>query len=365
MSDLLVEIVLIDEVNSHPNADRLELAVVKGWQCCVPKNIYKKGDKVLYIPIDSILPMEVESKLFPHDAKVKLSKSRVKTIKLRGALSQGMIASLDMFGLDKGKVGTNVKDKLKIEKYEQPIKGSNGMNVSKVTKRNSNPNFKKYTSIQNFKNYNKLFEDGEAIIVTEKIHGTNFRAGWVKRDTDKWYIRLLLKLNILKSECFVFGSHNVQLQDRLLHTGYYKTNVYSEAVKLYDLKEKLRDRDTVIYGEIYGSGIQKGYTYGCKEDVRKLIIFDVMENGFYLDTENAINVVNSLGLDFVPVLYMGKYSDTVKELPKGNSVLCPEQKVREGVVIKPVEESESYMGRKILKLINDDYLLSKNNTDFH
>lgn len=97
MSTFKVEAVTIEAIEPHPNADRLELAKIKGWQCVVPKGQYKENDFVLYIPMDAILPESVEAILFGPDAKIKLSKHRVKTIKLRGAISQGIIADFDLF----------------------------------------------------------------------------------------------------------------------------------------------------------------------------------------------------------------------------------------------------------------------------
>ena len=90
MNDFRVEVVEVDEVLEHPNADRLEIAKVKGWQCVVGKDSFAAGDKGIYIPIESILPEELEAKIFG-TSKVKLSKHRVKTIRLRGAVSQGLL----------------------------------------------------------------------------------------------------------------------------------------------------------------------------------------------------------------------------------------------------------------------------------
>jgi hypothetical protein len=68
----------------------------------------------------------------------------------------------------------------------------------------------------------------------------------------------------------------------------------------------------------------------------------------------------------VPILYEGEFDyEQAKALTIGDSVLCPSQKVREGIVIKPeVESNHPNVGRKILKLISDQYLLGKN-SDFH
>jgi hypothetical protein len=67
MAELKVEVCKIDAIKDHPNADKLELAYIggeNGWQSCVQIGIHKVGDKVVYIPVDSILPMDVEKILF-------------------------------------------------------------------------------------------------------------------------------------------------------------------------------------------------------------------------------------------------------------------------------------------------------------
>jgi len=364
MSDLKVEIVEIDKVEKHPNADRLDLASIKGWQCVVSKDSFKEGDKAVYIPIDSILPPEIEYKLFPPDSKVKLSKSRVRTIKLRGAISQGMLVRPAMLGLyDDSKIGVDVKDILGITKYEPKTSGNQSLNTGKSSRKRKNPNFNKYTDISNFKNYPELFEEDEMVMITEKIHGTNFRAGWVLRDMTKWYNKLLSFLRIVDKYEFVYGSHNVQLQNKFIYNGFYNTNVYSEAVKNYQLQEIL-PKGYVVYGEIYGGGIQKNYTYGHLNDEHSLRIFDIQKDGKYINASDCQTLCKDFVLEHVPVLYVGKYNEEhVKKLSSGDSML--NQKVIEGVVIKPITEEMSYAGRKILKLINDKYLLLKENSDFH
>ena len=70
----LTEIVAIEP---HPNADRLEIATVYGFQVIVKKDAHKVGDRMIYVPIDSILPQNIEDYLFPEDSKVKLTKSNL------------------------------------------------------------------------------------------------------------------------------------------------------------------------------------------------------------------------------------------------------------------------------------------------
>lgn len=359
-----VKVVRINQVESHPNADRLDLVSIAGWQCVAKKGDYKPGDLALYIPIDSILPIEVESKLFGPDSKVKLSKSRVKTIKLRGAVSQGMLAPCSLFDIPEEE-GYDATQKLGIVKYEPP-EPPQAMNTQKAaaSPKKTNPNFHKYGGIDNFKYYPDLFAEGEEVVITEKIHGTNFRCGWVPSVANTLWKKVKRLFGMLPEFEFVYGSNNVQLTDKLFYNGYYDTNVYAEAVVRYNLRELLKPGE-VVYGEIYGPDIQKGYHYGLKPGQRKFIVFDLMKNDEYVSTSELQAFCKERGLEMVPVLYSGPFNKEVaKKLTLGDSVLEPTQRVREGVVIKPVVEAKCFMGRKFLKYISDDYLL-KDNSDFH
>jgi RNA ligase (TIGR02306 family) len=405
-TDFAVKVVRINEVVPHPNADRLDLCTIAGWQCVSQRGNYKAGDLVVYIPIDSVLPDKVERILFGPDSKIKLHKSRVKSIKIRGSISQGMLAPCTELGVP-AKEGYDCTKELGISKYEPPEAPPSMRGGNPVSKKKKNPFFKEYGGLDNFKNYPELFKEGEEVIITEKIHGTNFRFGWVPAATDTFTKKVKKFFGVLPEYEFVFGSNKVQLQNRvssghwkakmlgwipikairtIAYQGYYEQsgvgNVYEEAVKKYDLKnitEDPRYRGCVFYGEIYGSSVQKDYAYGCAEGERKLVMFDIMctepgmrtgeareqfEAGF-CDHHAVESVCEDLGLDVVPILYRGPFdAKKAKELTKGNSVMVPTQKVREGVVIRPAREEKCHMGRKVLKLISDDYLLG-DNTDFH
>jgi len=94
MAELKVQVCEISAIKDHPNADRLELAYIggkSGWQSCVGLGEFKAGDKVIYIPVDSLLPTDVEKILFGEDSKITLKRSRVRSIRIRGAISQGII----------------------------------------------------------------------------------------------------------------------------------------------------------------------------------------------------------------------------------------------------------------------------------
>ncbi len=374
MADLKVEIFRISDIKPHPNADRMELAYIGAWQTCVPLNKFLKGDLVVYLPVDSIIPQDIENILFPPTAKVKLTKSRIRSIKLRGAMSQGMIELPETFGLDPNiKVGKDVAKKLGITKYQPPpAKVPGMMQGNPLKKRLRNPYFKKYTNISHFKYYPEAL-NGKMVAVTEKIHGTNFRAGYVPYNAYNWWrkiIRPILKPFGIMDYEFAFGSHNVELTPRGKYaTTYYKDNVYSLTAKEYNL-EALLEPGEVIYAEIYGHGIQKNYDYGCKDGEYKMVVIDVMIDGKYLSIGDASCFCQKKGLPFAPVLYAGIFSmDLMEKLvnPKGNkSILYPEMKSPiEGIVIKPVDEETGHMGRMVFKWMNDKYWLNKGNSDWH
>lgn len=380
MSDFKVQLVDIAEILVHPNADRLSIAKFVGmdWQVIVQKDRYKVGDRVIYIPIDSILPIEVETKLFGADSKIKLSKSRVKTIKIRGVISQGMTCDPQSLGVDPAyPTGINIADDLKITKYEPPApKFQSGMGYAPAANSYKNPNFKEYTKHVNIKNAPNIFGEDEEVVITEKIHGTNFRAGWVPAVANTLWRKLLKLIGLLPKWQFVYGSHRVQISEKMLYKGFYDKNVYAEAVVKYDLKNRIQKGD-VIYGEIYGDGIQKDYAYGCKQGEHKLVVFDIMRNGQYLNFEDFYSEVILLNkriesdnimdqiLDMCPILYKGKFGKAdLNSLVEGNSVFVPTQKVREGVVIRSADESPSVYGRKTAKVISPEYLL-KDNSDYH
>lgn len=368
-ADFGVKVVEIEAVDKHPNADRLDLVQIKGWSCVAGRDSYKVGDLAVYFPIDSILPASVEANIFGPDAKVKLSKSRVKTIRLRGAISQGLLVNFDDLGISRYPLGTDLTEKLGVIKYEPPASGSGcsfGV-TNRVGYRQSNPNFHKYTDMSHFKNYPELFDDGEGVSITEKIHGTSWRAGWLPTSANTFWKKVKKFFGLFPAYEFVYGSRNVQLQEKKYKqgkTGFYESNVYLDIVKAYNIREKMLP-DEVLYGEVYGDSIQKDYTYGCAPGERKFVAYDVMKNGEWLDPLDFEILCDSRGIPRVPKLYEGPFSRLIaSQLVDGDSVLASEQKVREGIVIKPLKEQRNYIGRKMLKYISDSYLL-RDNTDFH
>jgi RNA ligase (TIGR02306 family) len=261
--------------------------------------------------------------------------------------------------------GKDVASVLGITKYEPPERPCGVKGGGQVTKKKSNPLFDKYTDIQNIKHFPDLFKEGEDIVITEKIHGSNFRAGLLPRPNRSilaWFLNLFNKYE------FVYGSHMVQKKPLSLHKGYYKEDIWLEMVHKYNL-DKIIPKDYIVYGEVYGCGVQD-LVYDCPNE-HNLMIFDIKYKGKYLDWDKVKLFCTHFQLPIVPTLLECRYTyDTVKLCTDGKSVVCPTQ-IREGCIVKPAVEVEiaeyngRAFGRKILKSVSVDYLTRKEGTEYH
>lgn len=363
----------IVKVEPHNNAERLELAFVYGFQVIVSKGKYKAGDKVVYIPIDSVLPIWLETILFPEGSKIKLHHHRVRQIKIRGLASQGMIvdptdiaSKVNPTYLD---LEQDLSAVLDVTKYEPPQQRMN-TGSKQGTPRNKpleNPRFHKYGGVDNIKWFPTFFEEKE-VVIQEKLHGSCCRASYAKTSANTFLKKIKKFLGMLPEFEYCYGSNNVQLQERKNYTGFYGEDVYGAVLKKVDAFNRLKPGET-IFGELIGSSIQKNYDYGHKE--HHFVLFDVkrtLPDGSqeYLDPEEAERFAKERGFDFVPVLYKGVFNAPMaKLLSMGPSVYSPKQKVREGVVIKARTGYSNSSSKKALKLISEDYLADTSNTDFH
>ena len=114
----------IAEVIPHPNADALELAKIKGWQVCIKKGEFKKGDMCIYICVDSVL----EDK--PIYEFLRNKNFRIKTVKLRGQISQGIAFPMTIFKslghdtvvfTEPDVIGSDVSHYVYAKHYEKPL----------------------------------------------------------------------------------------------------------------------------------------------------------------------------------------------------------------------------------------------------
>lgn len=379
MSEFKVCLTTIVDVRPHDNADRLEIASVYGFQVVIKKDSYKVGDKCFYIPIDSVIPQDLEDYLFPEDSKIKLTHHRVKQIRIRSFPSQGMLVSIeDMTRANKNRKlwGSVLREEmdyaeiLGITKYEPPTPNyQNGTNATKV-KAYTNSNFGKYNGIDNIK-WNPNAFKGTQVVIQEKLHGSNCRAGKVPTEANTVWKKIKKIFGLLEKYEYVYGSNNVELTNRDGNKNFYGADIYKAVLEKVGARDKLKDGE-IIYGELIGEGVQKNYSYGHK--THHFVLFDVKkycetDKCFkWLDPEQVIIFASLRGFDVVPFLYIGEFSqEKIEELVSGPSVYDPYTKVREGIVVKArvdYHNTNYPASKKVFKHINPAYL-DKEQSDFH
>jgi len=361
----------IKEIYPIPNADKIEVAVIDGWQCVVSKDDnFKVGDLVVYIEIDSILPA------IPEFAFMEKRKYRVKTIKLRGQVSQGLalpLSILDIFPEKKmvaPNEGADVTEFLGIKKFDpeaarekvwwqklaiqnkvvfpwwlKPFKRFKFIRnwwIKKHRAVDDFPDFIKKTDEERIQNMPILFEQlkkhGTVLTVTEKLDGTSAtyflngdkfgvcsRNKWLLKEDDSPYWHV---------------ARNYRIEDFLRGLRYSFAN-----------KPKL----LVIQGEIIGHGIQGNkyhrsdlalYAFNFIIDGKRVNYNDMCE---YLEC-SAISPVPDLG--FIIIQPDWEIKDIV-ECSKGVSKFRNEKEQREGIVCRNELEHASF------KVINPDFLLKE------
>lgn len=361
-------------VYPHNNAERLEVAEIYGFQVIVQKGRYKPGDSVIYIPIDSLLPQNLEDILFPPDSKIKLTRHRVRQIRIRGLASQGMVVDPESIkSIVNPEYFTDEQDLKKIlgvKKYQPPQPGFS-QTVGKGRNRNKkheHPLFHKYNGVENIKWFPDLFKEGEQVVVQEKLHGSNCRLGILPFQDNTLLKKIKKFLKIAPAVEKVYGSNNVDITAASGYSGFYGSDVYGDCLHRLDAFSKLQVGE-IVYGELIGPGIQKNYDYGLKE--HNFVVFDVKrlnpdgKSFTYLTPSEVEAFCKERGFEYVPVAYQGAFNkEMIYAVTKGASLYDPKTKVREGVVIKASENYDVGGNKKALKWINEAYLDDKNNSDF-
>ena len=381
----------------HPNAEKLELAQVADYRCVVGKDLYKTGDLVAYIPEAAVIP-EDQLQFFGYWSEMNnkglLAGSkgdRVKAVKLRGEVSQGLVFPVNKIAMYLGQpdrefaVGDDVAPLLGITKYEPPIPVGMAGEVY-----NAGQAVTVDYDIENLKKYPDVLQEGEEVIFTEKLHGTSFQIGLLPI-MDKYHHDEHFRVKTEDGEGYFFiaskglGAQGLCFKDVEAN----KNNVYVRAARQFRLFEKLLklcnqmlemngitsfEEPVILQGEVFGA--VQDLTYGAKQGEIFFRAFDICvgERSYrrYFDEELFAKAMIVMELDRCPVLYKGPYSkEKILELTHHTkSKVCPDQ-ISEGGVVKPTKERKdpsipTMGGRVILKSINEDYLLRKGNaTEFN
>jgi RNA ligase (TIGR02306 family) len=352
----------INEIKPIEGADNIELVIAGGWNAITKKGEYKINNLVIIATTDAVIPQGLSDAM--NVTNYLRKGGRVRTVKLKGVYSECLIIPFK-FGPTGAHLfqGDDMMDKMRIYKYEPPVKQIQLSSGRKI-KYKDNPNFHVYYKFPNLKNVPGMFTEQDIVEISRKIHGTNARYGIIKKNKLSFKDKIL-KFFRLADEWvnyeYVYGSHNVEKGSD--SQGFYSTDVWKTIAEEYDIKNKLwsyaKDRDPsyigdgiIIYGEIYGAGIQKGYDYGLSDT--KFKIFDVKINNEYLDNSDTYIILNYfLNLPYVEVLYNGKWSQSIQDKYVFNNFIEGTKVPEEGIVIKHVSGERN----KIAKVINPDYLI--------
>jgi RNA ligase (TIGR02306 family) len=358
---------VIGEIRPIEGADNIELAVVGGWNAITKKGEYQVGDKVVVATTDAVIPQELSDRM---EVTNYLRKGqRVRTVKLRGVYSECLLIPIKYLYLHKEiNDGDDMMELLGITKYEPPVKMVEMSVGGRKFKYHQNPNFHVYYKFPNMKNVPDMFNEDDDVVITRKLHGTNARYGIVKKKK----LSFLDKIrgwfgNQWVGYEYVYGSHNVEKGSD--SQGFYNSDVWKTIEEKYDIRKKLWNhvKDTyfpdgigsgfIIYGEIYGHGIQKNYDYGLT-DIR-FAGFDVEVDGVYEDNIYQSTHFKCMGLEEVETLYSGLWSKEEQDKYVFNNNIHGTKVPHEGVVVKSLDGSR----HKIAKIINPDYLIygEKNN----
>jgi hypothetical protein len=252
---------------------------------------------------------------------------------------------------------------LKIFKYEPPVKMVEMSVGGRKVKYHQNPNFHVYYKFPNLKNVPDLFTEEDEIVVTRKMHGTNARYGIVrKKRLSLWdRVRKFFGNEWVEFD-YVVGSHNVEKGSD--SQGFYDTNVWKTVADQYNIQNKLwryvkkyytpkrLGSGIIIYGEIYGHGIQKNYDYGLS-DIR-FSGFDVKLDGVYREFLVERGIFNELDLPVVDLLYQGNWNKETQDRFVFNNFVEGTKVPHEGVVVKHISGDRQKVG----KVINPDYLIA-------
>jgi hypothetical protein len=362
----LASIQKILNIEPIPGADAIEKATVLGWECVIAKrDNFKIGDLVIYIEVDSIVPEKPEFE-FLRDRKF-----RVRTIKLRKQVSQGLVLLLSILPKGNYNEGDDLTEIIGVKKYDPQADAEQKLMEQKLAHTNNKihkffsrypwyrklffkpkksgfPKFIKKTDEDRIQLFPGICEKEKDTVfsITEKLDGQSGTYFLVKNPK---------RFPFLKQK-YTFG-----VCSRNIHLTKPNDSSYWTIARQYEIEKVLRNlignnQFIVLQGEILGTGIQ-GNKYkvdGYEFYAFNLIYSDqeVCQEKKYINSLNMMTLTK-YGIKYVPIIndnFMLK--NTIPEMveyAKGKSTLLPID--REGVVIRNYEKNISF------KVINPDFLL--------
>lgn len=319
MSTFRCEVVPV-VLDHHPNADSLSIVRVFDFVCCVRTADWQGVDRGVYIPVDAVVPDTAEFAFLE-------GHRRIKAKRLRGVFSMGLLIP----AREGWQIGDDVTAEIGAVKYD-PDQFTDAPSTSGEDAPAPPGLAPTYTDIENLRRYRNVLKPGERVIVTEKIHGANAR---------------------------------YTLRDGVLHCGSRtrwkrsdsKSAWWKVAPTVTQYLGELPE-GAVLFGEVYGQ--VQDLKYGVAAGEVKFRAFDCFDPvlGRYVDHDLLAGALPPHAM--VPVLYDGPFdAEVIAKLAEEDSVVDGCGGIREGVVVRPAVERWEHMGRVILKLVSQRFLLRK------
>jgi RNA ligase (TIGR02306 family) len=332
------EVVALNEFHEIPKADRIVYTnVFGGFPCVVAKKDAKPGSLWVYIQPDSLVDVNRPEFKFldaPGNGVRADRHARIKTRKFKKQQSMGLLIPAP-----KGaKEGDDLAEQLGIKHYEPKVKGPSRTEpdtmynrmARKIMRRSKKYGEKPsslvvpYYDIDALRRYPNAFE-GKTVVVTEKIHGSNVAYCWESRG----WLHKLFYWN--RDHFFRVRSRTVW---RKPEDKWYHCTAATEGVRKF-----VKETGLVLFGEVYGPGVQKGFDYGVTEPT--FVAFDAFHQKLgWISRGVLTSFCKYYKIPVVPTLFVGTYDfDTVVALAEGKSELGGDH-IREGVVVELLDPSE-------------------------
>ncbi|MFZ5444470.1 MAG: RNA ligase (ATP) [Myxococcota bacterium] len=335
MKRALASIVRISSLSPIEGADRIELARVAGWQCVVKKGEFAAGELALYLEIDAVPPdVPAFSWLWqPKGARgvPRPERFRIRTLRLRGVLSQGLLVRLAELALGDVREGDDVTARLGVTKFEPPAPSGMG------DWRAPFPSLVPKTDELRVQAAPAVLDElrGQPFVATVKLDGTS------------------------STFVMVDGALHACGRNHSITEG---ENLYWYVARQHRLAEVLAGTSLALQGEIVGPGIQKN-PVGLRD--KGLFVFDLYDTrtGEHLSDAAMRAFCEAHALTPVPVAFQGeRFDETVDSLlAKAEGLYPGTTHQREGVVVRPLTPRRSAVlgGRLSFKAISNRYLLEE------
>lgn len=365
MSRKMVTIRVIEEILPIEGADKIEVLKFDGWQCVSGKGNFTVGDAALYFEIDSFLPTSDERFKFLEKNAISWNGkigARIKTIRLRGQLSQGLCLPLSEFPEIDSAVMSDSPDNdidfaavLGVEKWEPVIPSQLAGQV-----KGNFPSFLRKTDQERIQNiWNSLTKPRSKIVTYDTSGEDNHVWDFVDHPRKNDTYEVTVKLDGSSMTVYLDTEGNFGVCSRNLDLIETEDNAFWRVTRRERLEEKLRKIYTThgpiaLQGELIGPGVQGNHENLKELEFRVFDIFSIADQRYMSPTERQ-HLADANGILHVPMLF-GNFSinkfETIDDALAFASGPSLNNDTREGIVFKSNQDSNFSF-----KIISNEYLL--------